>query len=954
MKPLVETSGFIIQKNVFYEKTGVNCEIIGYSGLCLRKPRKGEKLDMSTSKHAGLRKAGTAATVAALTFGMAGATAITALADEPTAGRSTGSDNQTTPDTGIEYTATVAGEQVSFTKDADGNYSANVDSIDQMPASKLVVLDQDAKQVTTLNLQRNDAPDDTSVVGVVKKSGSATYTGRATAVSPTFTVNIGKYSQKFGQPVQYAGKDITEGEPINLGTTKLPDDNNPTDTFKFNDKVLGFDWGDLSTDTSNGTYTLYRQGTSQDTINLTNVGAGIDKTWVVQFTKRAVRSHVWNTTVDGKDYTFTLDNKGVEQVTLDKGSSYPQDKITVDGSSKFDMPGSITVSKADPSSKLGQVDVEGSVTYDKAADPKTPTPAFHAERTFAYTGGTALTIKGSRRNLLKGTNGKTYYTKVSTLNLGPDNEPTDDSKQIVLTDGEKDVATADINWAKDENGKPDVTVEDKTVDGATSKFVRRVGTADGTVKVTDPGSGKTMEVPFHIIATADRAQDKSFTGLTVTRTDAKGQTTVYDGTKDFDQKFSPDVHEYTLTLPASATGDSYTLGLTRGVDSEAGTPTIALGEGASRVLKVTVNGVEYKVNVKFQTSDIQADSPAKLSGIYVNRTGENTKGQLIDNWNPNRLDYVLALGEKDPSPYVLPEAPEGVTIKGGNVTQNAQSTKQEWIVTDTASGVSRTYSLTVTRPVKTAVTEFKPNDPAKQDPSEDVKTPQDTDLTSHGYVGKDGKYVKADKDTYEIPEGGAFAYEPKNGQSATVTVSHEGMTYMYTVNVLAQDGYAFAQHTYKVTYITQPTHLAQLTGILVDGTSVNGFDPAKREYTAAVNDPNEWMISPQYDKTTGMSVSTEKNGSDAIITVTSGDGLEKAVYKVHVTKKLLGGDGNSAMGLAETGVGASVLSWIVGILIILGGAIGIFATVRKPKSSDDGESPEDPTGTQPNEASKSE
>ncbi len=50
------------------------------------------------------------------------------------------------------------------------------------------------------------------------------------------------------------------------------------------------------------------------------------------------------------------------------------------------------------------------------------------------------------------------------------------------------------------------------------------------------------------------------------------------------------------------------------------------------------------------------------------------------------------------------------------------------------------------------------------------------------------------------------------------------MTYTYTVNVLAPDGSTFAQHTYTVTYITATTHKAQLTGILVDGTAVNGFD----------------------------------------------------------------------------------------------------------------------------------
>lgn len=85
-------------------------------------------------------------------------------------------------------------------------------------------------------------------------------------------------------------------------------------------------------------------------------------------------------------------------------------------------------------------------------------------------------------------------------------------------------------------------------------------------------------MPVEVDVTADRAQDKSFTGLTVTRTNAKGETTVYDGAKDFNAKFNPSTHEYTLTLPADAVGDSYTLGLTHGVDAQASKPTLALGE----------------------------------------------------------------------------------------------------------------------------------------------------------------------------------------------------------------------------------------------------------------------------------------------------------------------------------------------------------------------------------------
>lgn len=635
----------------------------------------------------------------------------------------------------------------------------------------------------------------------------------------------------------------------------------------------------------------------------------------------------WTTSVDGNTHTLDLKN-GTATATLDKIASYPGDIIVTDGTSTITLKPEYQNVTAESGDKLGELNVSGTAVYKKAADQTANTPAFDVTLPFAYTSGTPVTVDGTETELTKVDGGK-YHADYAGPTLDESNKPSTDT--VTLT-GIK--TTLPIKWGKD------VQVVDKGTGDTVSKFVRLTGTASGDVTIQDAASKKSVTVPVEVDVTADRAQDKSFTGLTVTRTDATGKATVYDGAKDFNVKFNPSTHEYTLTLPADAVGDSYTLGLTHGVDAQASKPTLALGEGASRVLKVNVNGADYTVNVKFQPADLKADSPAKLTGLYVNKTGENTKGQLIDNWDPNRLDYVLALGEKDPSPYVLPEAPDGVTIKGGNITQNAQSTRQEWIVTDTATGTSRIYSLTVTRPVKTAVTEFKPADPAKQASTVDPANQQDTALASHGYTDKTGKYVTSDKDSYIIPEGGTFAYTPKNGQSATVTVAHEGMTYTYTVNVLAPDGTTFAQHTYTVTYITAATHKAQLTGILVDGTAVNGFDPAKHEYAASVNDPDEWMVSPQYDKASGMTVSTEKKGADATIAVTSGDGLVKTTYKVHVTRKPFGGNGNNALGLASTGVGIGWVGWLIGILVIIGGALGITAAVRKPKGKATDETPE--------------
>lgn len=787
---------------------------------------------MTKRNSSGLRNAGTIATVAALTLGMAGPGVMTATADENTANGNNGSsETQTAKDT--EYTTTVAGTPVTFEKDANGDYAATVATVKGKFQNQVVVSGTDKSQNTLTTSQKPDTNG--------KITGSVVYTSAADS-APKFTLTVTDY-------------EIVD---------KIVDD----------------------------------QATEP-----------------------------WSTTVEGKKYFLSVKDHTASAV-LDQSASYPGDITVTDGARKITLSPdcqNVTVESGD---KLGQLNVSGTAVYKQAADATKPTPAFDVTLPFAYTSGTPVTVDGTETELTKVDGGK-YHADYAGPTLDESNKPSTDT--VTLT-GIK--TTLPIKWGKD------VQVVDKGTGDTVSKFVRLTGTASGDVTIQDAASKKSVTVPVEVDVTADRAQDKSFTGLTVTRTNAKGETTVYDGAKDFNVKFNPSTHEYTLTLPADAVGDSYTLGLTHGVDAQASKPTLTLGEGASRVLKVNVNGADYTVNVKFQPADLKADSPAKLTGLYVNKTGENTKGDLIDNWDPNRLDYVLALGEKDPSPYVLPEAPDGVTIKGGNITQNAQSTRQEWIVTDTATGTSRIYSLTVTRPVKTAVTEFKPADPAKQASTVDPANQQDTALASHGYTDKTGKYVTSDKDSYIIPEGGTFAYTPKNGQSATVTVAHEGMTYTYTVNVLAPDGTTFAQHTYTVTYITAATHKAQLTGILVDGTAVNGFDPAKHEYAASVNDPDEWMVSPQYDKASGMTVSTEKKGADATIAVTSGDGLVKTTYKVHVTRKPFGGNGNNALGLASTGVGIGWVGWLIGILAIIGGALGITVAVRKPKGKATDETPE--------------
>lgn len=622
---------------------------------------------------------------------------------------------------------------------------------------------------------------------------------------------------------------------------------------------------------------------------------------------------VYTGTLNGISKQFTVEADGSQSLSFDSLNSHPGNLQVTGGGNDFTLTAT-NIHSSSQGTKLGTINVKGTATYNQIAT--SALPSFAATAEYSYMVGSEVTIDDNSRFTKQG---DVYKATDSNFTLDNTNRP--DSSIIKLSNG----ISVPITW---DNATE--TVEKDNGNGGTATYVRLSGHAEGTLTVTDSATGEKQTEKYEIETIADRAQDKSFLGMTVTQTNAKGDTTTL--TVD---KFDSATHEYTLAaLPYSQIGDAFALNVNKGVDAEASTPVLTLGDNASRVFTVTVNGEQYKVTIPFQSADIKADSAAKLTGIYVNYDGTAEQGQLIDDWNPNRLDYVIQLTADQKSPYVLPVAPDGVSIQAGNVTQSAQSVRQEWKVTDDASGETRIYSVTATRPVKTAVSEFKPSDPVKQDSTVDSTTDKDADLASHGYVDKDGKYVKVETDEYTVPEGATFSYEPKNGQSATVTSTHEATTYTYTVTVLPKDSNAFPkQHVYKVTYLTSQTHLAELTGIGVDGSLINGFDKDKHEYTVAVNDVNEWVVTPQYDKTTGMTVSTVKDGQDAIITVTSGDGLVTAVYKVHVTQKLFGGAGSSGIGGDLASTGSSVMTIVMSALLFVVAAFSLFVVGRKSKKN---------------------
>lgn len=711
-------------------------------------------------------------------------------------------------------------------------------------------------------------------------------------------------------------------------------DGNEVKTVKLsNGKSLNIAWN-VSVD--NATHVTSATGVATGNYEYTDVQTEQTKIWHMTVNLGDYsRTNTWYAQVGDKQIPLiNLPNAGGNQSLTTPTVNVRPTTVTIgslneDDNTKFTIEPTFREQHITSGDKLGTAIVSGTAVYHADANPDKGLPQFDITVPFEYSIGEEITLNNGTD---KGTpfskyEDGSYHAGYSATGLSDkDNSPS--YHEVTLSNKNK----ATVKWES----------TPKTMVGADNEhnIVVLSGTAEGTVTVDD-GHGNKIEQAYTVGTRDVRPEDKNFTKMTLTQTSSDGKSKSYEINKtDFDEN-----HQKVVDLPASDAKDSFSLSAEHGLDAEVSRPKLSV-DGTSRIITVNVNGVDYTVRVNFQTSDIQPDSPAKLTGIYVNLTGKAEKGTLIDNWNPNRLDYVVALKDANTSAYLLPEAPAEVTVKAGNVTQSAQSNRQEWIVTDTATGASRTYSVTVTRPVKTAVTEFQPKDPVEQPSTKEASAPNDTSLASVGYVDKNGKYVSVTSDKFDIPEGGTFSYETKVGQSAVVSSSHKGMTYTYTVSVLSPDGNTFTQHDYTVTYITAATHKAELTGIAVDGKLVNGFDPNKTSYEVSVDNPDKWTVVGQYDKDSGMSITINKNGADATLTVTSGDGLVSKDYKVHVTKKLFGGAGTAGVGdLAQTGVNTGIIGLVIIVLAAVGGLLAVVVrklgkrkTASQAEDSSDGQS----------------
>lgn len=453
-------------------------------------------------------------------------------------------------------------------------------------------------------------------------------------------------------------------------------------------------------------------------------------------------------------------------------------------------------------------------------------------------------------------------------------------------------------------------------------------TPNGTTLLTRTltADGKDSHgTPVKAVATLSYTYDPRIS-LTLTHksgTAENGQTVAVDGlTADMDVNtlgsvYSAGVQERGLT------GDQWELNVKHGANVS--NPTIAVttsGEG-SRILVATIryqrldadghtlvnDSKIVRVNVPFAAAPkVIGNDKAALAGIKVN-------GLDIPGFSADKVDYIITAG-KDERVKVSPVARDGQTVVAGDSRQTAFTTVQTWTVSK--DGESRTYTVTLVRDhtEKTADEKFTPPEPTGQVSKTENPSDDNTALESVGYM-LDGEYHKSDSDEFTIPEGGVLSWSSYAGQVVQSTVERDhGMTFRYELGVLSKDGTKYATRVLTVTYLTADTHRAELTGIKVDGHDVTGFDPKTMEYDVRVDNPERYVVTPSFDKMTGMSLTVHKTASQAVIKVTSADGLTQATYTLNVSKATL----------ADTGTGVGLGSLI---FLLAAGAVGSLLGRRR-------------------------
>ena len=256
-------------------------------------------------------------------------------------------------------------------------------------------------------------------------------------------------------------------------------------------------------------------------------------------------------------------------------------------------------------------------------------------------------------------------------------------------------------------------------------------------------------------------------------------------------------------------------------------------------------------------------SNAQLANIRINGTD-------YEEFNPSVYSYELSMDS------VLIEAVAAEDGQAVAVVETAEEAALSYAVTVTPEDLSapKTYTLRVVRPA--------------------------SDDRSLAAVYVDGVLVpdfRSDSTQYTVvlpsaavktaqPQMPSITYEAgQKGQAIELMPGKIGEADPTLITVTSEQG---ASREYSITVLAEPSHCAELTGILVNGAALEGFETGRHYYSVEVENDEVEIRPASADRF--QTVTVLSNGSDSIIHVVAEDGYTTADYYVNVYRQMLSGD----------------------------------------------------------------
>ncbi len=317
--------------------------------------------------------------------------------------------------------------------------------------------------------------------------------------------------------------------------------------------------------------------------------------------------------------------------------------------------------------------------------------------------------------------------------------------------------------------------------------------------------------------------------------------------------FAPDVFEYDYELEAGTTalpeitytpGDEYQ----RVYVNKGGVK----GVTTLRTIAETGDGRTYSINFSVQKSE-----SANLKNIFID-------GVALEGFTPDNYSYTYTLS---PQAVVSP----AITVeKDGN--QDVVITKPQ---------LEGTANIKVV-PEEGAVNVYVIKFVSAEGGNCNLADISVNGVTVEGFNPETTEYrIRLAQGTHSLP---AISYV-KGDEKQRVELVEGGVNGTSTISVMAENG---STKVYYLKFSTEKSSDSLLSDIMLDGVSIEGFNPEVYEYTYYLEKGQACpsVVAVKSHTSSRLNEVIPSFNGDAVFYVTSEDGTERATYTVHFTYKV--------------------------------------------------------------------